>query len=87
MSSLQHLPSFALTFIPSKHVSHNSYLYSIDAPDGNPSAASNPPPNAERADSPVAQILEAIPAELYVANQQQWIGLRKNSKILPFCCR
>jgi len=57
--------------------------------DGNPgpansSAAAN---NPDRADSPVAQILEAIPAELYVANQQQWIGLRKNSKILPFCCR
>lgn len=61
-------------------------MIKIDAPEpGAPPA--NPPPNAERSDSPVAQILEAIPAELYVANQQQWIGLRKNSKILPFCCR
>ena len=59
----------------------------IDGTDGNPGPASNPSDNPGRSDSPVAQILEAIPAELYVANQQQWIGLRKNSKILPFCCR
>ena len=58
----------------------------LDDP-ANPGPASNPNPETGRPDSPVAQILEAIPAELYVPNQQQWIGLRKNAKILPFCCR
>lgn len=42
----------------------------------------------QRAESPVEQILDAIPAELYVPNQQEWISLKKNSKILPpFCCK
>jgi len=41
-----------------------------------------------RPDSPVNQILDAIPAELYVPNQQEWIKLKTNAKIpLPFCCR
>jgi len=63
-------------------------LISVELDDpANPGPASNPNPDAGRPDSPVAQILEAIPAELYVPNQQQWIGLRKNAKILPFCCR
>ena len=60
--------------------------FELDDP-ANPGPASNPNPETGRPDSPVAQILEAIPAELYVPNQQQWIGLRKNAKILPFCCR
>ena len=41
----------------------------------------------ERPESPVHDTLDTIPAELYVADQQTWIGLKKNSKILPFCCR
>jgi hypothetical protein len=42
-----------------------------------------------RCESPVHQVLEAIPAELYVRDQQQWINLKKSSKMmtLPFCCR
>ena len=42
-----------------------------------------------RCESPVNQVLEAIPAELYVQDQQQWISLKKSSKMmsLPFCCR
>ena len=45
--------------------------------------------NTNRPQSPVNQILEAIPAELYVPNQQQWISLKSGSKLatLPFCCR
>ena len=45
--------------------------------------------NDRRPDSPVNQILEAIPAELYVPDQQQWISLKANSRMLslPFCCR
>ena len=43
----------------------------------------------QRPPSPVHQILEAIPAELYVPNQQQWISLKSGSRLasLPFCCR
>ena len=43
----------------------------------------------QRPQSPVNQILEAIPAELYVPNQQQWISLKSGSKMatIPFCCR
>ena len=41
----------------------------------------------ERAESPVHETLDTIPAELYVPDQQTWIGLKKNSKMLPFCCR
>jgi len=39
-----------------------------------------------RCESPVHQVLEAIPAELYVQDQQQWISLKKSSKMmsLPF---
>lgn len=36
------------------------------------------------------QILNAIPAELYVPDQQQWLKLKAGSKLmmsLPFCCR
>ena len=45
--------------------------------------------DTNRPQSPVNQILEAIPAELYVPNQQQWISLKSGSKLatLPFCCR
>lgn len=53
-------------------------LISDDFPDG----------SEPRTESPVNQILDAIPAELYVPNQQQWINLKTNSKLsLPFCCR
>eukprot|EP00095_Tigriopus_kingsejongensis_P009268 maker-scaffold361_size196684-snap-gene-0.20 protein:Tk09268 transcript:maker-scaffold361_size196684-snap-gene-0.20-mRNA-1 annotation:"hypothetical protein TcasGA2_TC011954" len=38
--------------------------------------------------SPVHEILDSIPAELYVPNQQQWMKLKTGTKIsLPFCCR
>ena len=43
-----------------------------------------------RPDSPVNQILDAIPPELYVPNQQQWISHKAGSArllSLPFCCR
>ena len=51
--------------------------------------AADDEPEEARADSPVNQILDAIPAELYVPNQQQWISLKTSSKLisLPFCCR
>ena len=47
------------------------------------------PDQNKRPASPVNQILEAIPAELYVPNQQQWISLKSGSRLasLPFCCR
>ena len=100
---LQKIESFLLTsqvkshnFLSSQLVNSISKTYitiqietisfELDDP-ANPGPASNPNPETGRPDSPVAQILEAIPAELYVPNQQQWIGLRKNAKILPFCCR
>ncbi|CAB4056479.1 unnamed protein product [Lepeophtheirus salmonis] len=39
--------------------------------------------------SPVNKILEAIPAELYVQDQQQWISLKSSTSLLsiPFCCK
>ena len=71
-----------------KSYSFNAHFsHFTDGADGNPGPATNPAGNPDRPDSPVAQILEAIPAELYVANQHQWVGLRKSSKMLPFCCR
>ena len=43
----------------------------------------------QRPTSPIAQVLESIPVELYVPNHQQWLSLKANSKLLslPFCCK
>eukprot|EP00094_Tigriopus_californicus_P002786 TCALIF_02688-PA protein Name:"Similar to CCDC142 Coiled-coil domain-containing protein 142 (Homo sapiens)" AED:0.06 eAED:0.03 QI:0/0.87/0.77/0.88/0.87/0.88/9/28/508 len=44
--------------------------------------------HTQRQLSPVNQILDSIPAELYVPNQQQWVKLKTGTKLsLPFCCR
>ena len=43
----------------------------------------------QRPTSPIAHVLESIPVELYVPNQQRWLSLKANSKLLslPFCCK
>ena len=45
----------------------------------------------EEDNSPVTQILEAIPPELYVTNHKKWLSLRVGGgggggMGLPFCC-